>query len=71
MLEKSKRSSGDVSTNSKGQLNEKSVEGEDVNNTASNDRLALLALEKKEWGKMKDMIFDCESDVLAYLHFHC
>lgn len=48
-----------VSTNSKGELNEKSIDNEDPK------------LEKKEWSKMKDIIFDTDDQVLKYLNFHC
>ena len=48
---------GDASTASKAQLNEKSADGEGEK-ALSKERLADL--EKKEWCKMKDIIFDSE-----------
>ena len=59
-----------VSTNSKGDLNEKSIK-EESEGEKMTSKEKIAALEKKEWGKMKDIIFDSEESVLNYLSFHC
>ena len=59
----SKLSAANVSANSKGQLNEKSIEDD--------GKESKPELKENKWTAIKDIIFDSEEKVLEYLKYHC